>query len=232
MPVPPTLHEFATRAALAEALAAAVSGTLADAIARRGTGLLAVSGGSTPGQFFATLSGAPINWSKVVVTLVDERLVPPSSPRSNARLVADRLLQGKAAAARFVPLYGGIDDAEASAALAEQRLGALPWPLDAVVLGMGTDGHTASFFPDAVNLEALLDPAQRDRVMPVHATSAIEPRLTLSLPAIVSAGMVALHIEGDEKRTVLNTAIGPDSSLPISAVFDAATQPVQIYWAA
>ena len=111
---------------------------LSDAIAKRGTGFIAVSGGSTPALLFAELSKAAIDWKKVIVTLIDERLVPPTSPRSNARLVADKLLQGPAAAARFVPLYHGTDDGEEAA---RPRQGArsrkLPWPLDVAVLGMG-----------------------------------------------------------------------------------------------
>ena len=92
-----------------------VADKLSDAIAKRGTGFIAVSGGSTPALLFAELSKAAIDWKKVIVTLIDERLVPPTSPRSNARLVADKLLQGPAAAARFVPLYHGTDDGEEAA---------------------------------------------------------------------------------------------------------------------
>lgn len=228
----PDLHEFASRAALADALAGRVSTLLQEAVERRGAGFLAVSGGTTPAAFFAALSNRDIDWSKVTVTLIDERLVPPSSPRSNAGLVMGALLTGKAAAARFVPLYSDTPDAEAAAARANRALDASPWPLDVAVLGMGGDGHTASFFPDATNLARLLDPHAKPRVLPVHAPSAIEPRLTLSLPTITGAGFVALHIEGTEKRKVLDAALQPGSRLPIRAVLDTAAAPVQVYWAA
>ncbi len=226
----PDRRIFANRQALAEALADAVAGVLAGAISARGTALLAISGGSTPALFFAELSRMQIDWSRVSVTLVDERLVPATSTRSNAALAMDKLLQGPAAAARFVGLYQEAGSVEDAAALANDALGKLPWPLDVAILGMGTDGHTASFFPDADNLEALLDPSQSAIVLPVHAASAVEPRLTLSLATIVKARFLGLHIEGKQKRDVLDRACKGES-LPIRAVFNQASRPVQIYWA-
>jgi 6-phosphogluconolactonase len=224
-------HAFSGRAELAAALADQIAGHLTKAIAERGTALLAVSGGTTPAKLFAVLSTVPVAWDKVTVTLVDERFVPASSPRSNAGLVAANLLQNAAAAARFVPLYHeavGIEDAAASD---DAALQALPWPLDAVILGMGGDGHTASFFPDADDLPVLLDPSSDRIVLPVHAASAGEPRLTLSLARIVSAGFIALHIEGVDKRSAFESAMGAGERKPIRAVFDASPKPVEVFWA-
>ncbi|MEZ2331316.1 6-phosphogluconolactonase [Mesorhizobium sp. RCC_202] len=226
-----TWNGFADRQQLAAALAGHVAGRLTKAIAERGTALLAVSGGTTPAKFFAALSAIPIAWDKVVVTLVDERFVPPSSPRSNAGLVAANLLQNKAAAARFVPLYHEAESIEDAAAADSEELRALPWPLDVVILGMGGDGHTASFFPDAGNLDALLDPSSQRIVMPVHAASGGEPRLTLSMARIVAAGFIALHIEGEDKRTAFDGAMGPDAKKPIRKVLEAAPIPVEVFWA-
>ena len=169
---------FADRQQLAAALADHVAARLTKAIAARGTALLAVSGGTTPARFLAALSLIPIAWDKVTVTLVDERFVPPSSPRSNAGLVSASLLRSKAAAARFVPLYHEAASIEDAAAWDSEALQSLAWPLDVVVLGMGGDGHTASFFPDADNLAELLDPSSQRIVLPVHAQSAGEPRLS------------------------------------------------------
>lgn len=224
-------HAFSSRPELAIALADRVADRLSKAIADRATALLAVSGGTTPARFLAALSALPIAWDKVIVTLVDERFVPASSPRSNAGLVAANLLQNTAKAARFVPLYHeavGIEDAAASD---DAALRSLPWPLDVVVLGMGPDGHTASFFPDADDLPKLLDPASDRIVLPVHAASAGEPRLTLSLARIVDAGFIALHIEGEDKRTAFDGAVAPGPRKPIRAVLDAAPKPVEVFWA-
>lgn len=224
------LHAFPSRAELARTLAATIAGRLSDAIAARGAGFIAVSGGSTPALLFAELSEAAIDWGKVIVTLIDERLVPPDQPRSNARLVADKLLQGPAAAARFVPLYHGADDGEEAARRARTELGALPWPLDVAVLGMGGDGHTASFFPDAPNVAELLAADASKLVLPVESAAAQEHRLTLTLGKIVEAGFVALHIEGPDKRQVLERALGGEK-LPIRAAIEASPRPVEIFWA-
>jgi 6-phosphogluconolactonase len=224
-------HAFAERQELAAALAGHVADRLTKAIAERGTALLAVSGGTTPAQFFAALSRIPISWDKVIVTLVDERFVPASSPRSNAGLVAANLLQNAAAAARFVPLYREATGIEAAAISDDAALRSLPWPLDVVVLGMGPDGHTASFFPDADDLPKLLDPSSDSIVLPVHAASAGEPRLTLSLARIIGAGFIALHIEGEDKRTAFESAMGPGKPKPIRVVLEAALKPVEVFWA-
>src|SRR5690625_2195161 len=91
---------------LSRALAEAVAADLARAIGKRGQALIAVSGGSTPRRFMEALSRQDLDWSKVTMTLVDERWVPPSHPRSNARLADNHLQQGKAAPERRGPLYG------------------------------------------------------------------------------------------------------------------------------
>lgn len=226
-----SFHEFASRETLAEALADAIAAQLAQSIRARGSATLAVSGGSTPARLFDVLATRPIAWDRITVTLVDERFVPPTSERSNARLAA-RLLRGAAAEARFLPLWSDVASVEAAASAADAKVGALRLPFDVVVLGMGTDGHTASFFPDTDTLDELLDPTQPRRVMPVRTSAGGEPRLTLTLSTIVAARFIALHIEGDAKRAVLDAALeDPESALPVRRVFDAAPAPVHVYWA-
>lgn len=227
----PRWNEFETRDELAAGLAAKVADTLKAAIISRGTAFLAVSGGTTPGRFFAALSKQVLDWSKVTVTLVDERFVPESSPRSNAALAKASLLQNEAAGARFAPLFHEAASVEEGADLADIKLRSLPWPLDAAILGMGADGHTASFFPDAQGLNALLDQASSRLVMPVHSESAGETRLTLTLPALIGAGLVVVHIEGVEKRNVIEAALAAEKPLPIRTVLDRAPRAAEIYWA-
>ena len=226
----PDWRVFASAEELAEALAGDVARALRAAVARRGQALLAVSGGTTPKLFFRALSKQALDWEKVTVVPVDERFVPETSPRSNAALIRNSLLTDKAAAARFAPLFHAAETVEETAQRAAEEYAALPWPLDAAVLGMGTDGHTASFFPDAGNLGALTDPASTALVLPVHAPSAGEPRLTLPLARLVEASLLALHIEGEDKRAVLEAALEPGGDKPISAVFAHADKPVPVYW--
>lgn len=228
-----TLHTFENGAALAEGLADAVAARLAAAIAARGTASLAVSGGSTPKAFFRALSRRPLDWTNVTVTLVDERFVPPENERSNHGLVAANLLQDKAAKARFVPLYHAAPTAGAAAAVASAATAAIGAPFDVVVLGMGTDGHTASFFPGGTRLEEALDPATPRGVITMDAEGAGETRLTFTFSSLQDAGLLVLHIEGDGKKDVLVRAEAPGDELemPIRAMLRRAASPLQIYWA-
>ena len=226
-------HEFSSGAELARAFAERISGLLSAAVSARGSASIAVSGGTTPVAFFAALSRMAIEWEHVTVTLVDERFVPASSERSNERLVTQNLLQNEAARAGFVGLYCEADAVEDAAWRASEDIQRLALPLDAAVMGMGTDQHTASFFPDADGIDALLAARDGPCVLPITAPSAREPRLTLSMPVLAEARFHALHIEGSDKRAALEAALEGDGSVrsPIRALIDRAATPFHIYWA-
>ena len=223
------LLTFPDSEALAEALAARVADALRDALAARDMASLAVSGGTTPKRFLRALAAQSLDWSGVRVTLVDERWVGEGNERSNAALVREHLLHGAAAQAHFVPLYRDVPRPEDALAEVDAALAPL-LPLDVAVLGMGPDGHTASFFPGGDRLAEALDPAASARVLPIRAPGAGEPRITLTLPVLREARHLFLHIEGEAKREVLQRAAGPAGrELPVSAVLDAA-EPPEIYW--
>jgi len=226
-------HSFDTGAALAEGLADVVSAALSEAIAQRGQASIAVSGGSTPKAFFKALSQRPVDWENVVVTLVDERFVPPESERSNERLVKENLLVDAAAAARFEPLYYPTTTAELAAAAAAKQTAGIGTPFDVVILGMGGDGHTASFFPGGSRLSEALDPTTPRGVMTMEAEGAGEPRLTFTFSSLQDARLLVLHIEGATKRDVLAKAEAPgdEADMPIRALLRRAASPLQVYWA-
>ena len=227
------LHEFKDGAALAEGLADRVAAALADAVATRGRASIAVSGGSTPKAFFKALSRRDIDWGKVTITLVDERFVPADNSRSNHLLVADNLLQDKAKAAGFLPLYRDAGSAEEAAKIVSADADALGHPFDVVILGMGTDGHTASFFPGGSRLAEAISPATPRGVITMEAEGAGETRLTFTFASLQDARLLVLHIEGQGKKDVLAAAEadGPETDMPIRAVLRRAATPVDIYWA-
>ena len=218
------VNEYGTAEALAADLASGIAAALADAVARRGHATAALAGGSTPRRMFEALSKADIDWRRVTILPVDERWVPETHERSNARLIADHLLKNRAREAGFVSLHAPTATPEDGMAEVAARLRALSLPFDVVVLGMGTDGHTASFFPGGDNLARALDPDTAELVVPMRAPGAGEPRSTLTLPPIRAARSLVLHIEGEEKREVLMQArTGTDvKEMPVRAVLDAA----------
>ncbi|MBP1853176.1 6-phosphogluconolactonase [Rhizobium halophytocola] len=228
-----TLNSFEHRSALAAGLADRVATQLTAGIETRGSATLAVSGGSTPKAFFEALSTRDIDWAKVTVTLVDERYVPADNPRSNHLLVAEHLLQNKAAEAAFIPLYRDDQDVERAAEGVTVDMASLGHPFDVVVLGMGGDGHTASFFPGGDHLGQALDLSLPPRVFAMQAEGAGEPRLTFSFSALHDARLLVLHIEGNEKKAVLETALAgtDEADMPIRAPLLRAASPVEIYWA-
>lgn len=209
---------FEAREDLAQSLAQDVADELWRAIEAKGKATLAVSGGTTPKLFFDKLSRMDLPWQRVTVTLVDERQVPETSDRSNARLVRDTLLRNKAAAAVFIPLTGSE---------AAERLP----PFDVAILGMGNDGHTASFFPGADRLAEALDSGTQSKLVAITAPGAGEPRITFTLPVLEQSGRLKLHIEGAEKKSVLAEALadGPEEAMPVRAILRSAT-PVTLYW--
>lgn len=224
-------RDFPSSESLAEAFAEWSASLLQEAVAAHGEATLIVSGGKTPELYFERLSHQAIDWSRVNVTLADERRVSENSPRSNAKLVREHLLQNRAAEARFTPLADNRLSPEQELVAAQARIARLPLPADLVVLGMGDNGHTASWFPGGDNLEAAINPGERALVLPMNAPDAAEPRLTLTARVILRAQAIALHIEGEEKRAVLKKALGegPTEELPIRAVLRGAPEKLTIF---
>jgi 6-phosphogluconolactonase len=222
-------REFADGEQLAQGLADWTAERLREGIAARGAALLIVSGGKSPARFL--LSNMDLDWPRVAITLADERRVADDSPRSNARLVRERLLQNGAAAASFAPLADIRLPADQELAAASARIAHLPSPADVVVLGMGDDGHTASWFPAAEGLADAIDPGARQLVAPIVAPDAPEPRLTLTGRVLLRAKAIALEIQGAEKLATFATALesGPEEAMPIRAVLRRAPDRLTVF---
>ena len=138
LPAGVNAHAFKSPVLLAEGLALNVAKQLSEAIAARGNAVLVVSGGRSPVAFFQHLAKQELDWSKVVVTLADERWVPVEHADSNAGLLKQYLLKGPAAKAQFLSLYSAAASVEQAAEQADRLLAELP-PIDVLVLGMGDD---------------------------------------------------------------------------------------------
>lgn len=216
------------RERLAGQLAEAVAEALRADLAGRERSLLVVSGGTTPVPFFRALSAMALPWSRVDVTLADERWVAETSDDSNARLVREHLLRGEAAQARFTSLTSDAATPEEGVAEVGRRIVALSWPASAVILGMGDDGHTASLFPDSPELDLALSTAEP--VVAVRPPGPRLPRVTLSADRLHRSPRHFLHITGEAKRVVLGRAMAGDDTrtLPIRAFL---AGPLGIYWA-
>lgn len=216
---------------LARALAQEIAADLAAAVRERGAASLVVSGGATPRPLFAALSRLALPWEEVTVSLADERWVSADDDASNEALVRRRLLADAAAGARFVGLRNAAATPEEGRDACEAALAAVPRPFDAVVLGMGGDGHTASLFPDAPQLAEGL--ATRRLCVAVHPLAAPHPRMSLSLHALLDSRRLVVHITGDDKWQVYRRALGegPVEALPIRAVLRSGHPDLGVYWA-
>lgn len=228
----PKIEVFQSAGALALGAAAVV----AEALSRRlgdgsGRARFMATGGSTPVACYEALSDWPLDWSRVDVALTDDRFVPPSSRDSNEGLVRKHLLRGPAAAASFTPLWSDAASPEDAAARAEPSIRAL-LPMDAVVLGVGEDGHIASLFPHSPELAEGLDPRSPRLVIgvPKAGLPPWAPRISLTLAALLNARLIVVLIAGEAKKQAVEAALA-GADLPVRAVLAQSHTPVRILWA-
>jgi len=218
--------DYPDRDLLVMDLANKLAGDLREALGHQDRASLVVPGGSTPGPIFDVLCAADIDWERVDVMLSDERWVPDTSERSNTKLLRERLLIERAAAARFVPLYLPYSEPEEGLAELSQSCRYV-LPISVLLLGMGVDMHTASLFPDADRLDEALSP-DAPILLPMRAKGANEPRITLTAPVLNGAIKKHLVIFGDEKRKAYVAAKSlPATDAPVRAIMD----DLMVHWA-
>lgn len=216
-------------ATLAAAVARTIAKDLSTALAERHRATLIVPGGTTPGPLFDALSHEALDWSRVTVTLSDERWLPVEDASSNERLVRERLLQNKAARAGFMSWRNAASARADAVSALEPKIGAL-WPFDVCVLGLGADGHIASLVPGAEGFNAAMH--GEGMVAPVTASNAAgaAERLSLTWRAIERSRRIVLITTGGAKRAVFEAALKGGGAQPIVALLTQTETPVLACW--
>jgi 6-phosphogluconolactonase len=214
---------------LASDLSQSIGEILAEAIKKRGRASIAVSGGGTPIPLFKEFSSLNIDWKKVDLTLVDDRWVDPKNTDSNELLVRTHLIKNKASKVNFIPLKNDSKTAKDGQKTSEEMLKNITLPFDVIVLGMGSDGHTASLFPCS---EELLDGMNLNNLNCLISTSpktAPYERLSLTARVIIDAKNVFLHLNGSSKLHTLESAMEyqDSSKMPIYTFLE---NGLSIYW--
>jgi len=224
--------EFSSSEELAQNLAQNIALILEDSIKAYGQATLLVSGGNTPKLFFQKLSEINIAWKKVTIGLVDERWLENDSKDSNAFLVQENLLINFAKEARFVGLYVKGVSASSAQKICSKIYEKEFERTDVLVLGMGTDGHTASLFPNNERLKEAYDLTNDNFCISIEPKTAPYERMSLTLRKVLEAKNIILHIEGKEKLEVYRSAIEAKDiyKYPVSSVLNLKGKEIEVYY--
>ena len=224
-----TEHYFETRLEASTAAANRMAELVAKRLDNNGDASIIVSGGTSPQQCMAALAKAPLDWPRVQVLLSDERWVPADHEDSNEKLVRETLLVGPAAAAQFLPVYAAGVSPEERCDELQDPLPVLPFSCS--LIGIGTDGHFASLFPDAEQLKLGLDVESSRLYVPITTAASPHPRISMTLAAISRSDEIALLFFGDEKLDVYKQAKASTNGYPLSRLLRQKRAPVRLFWA-
>ena len=224
-----TEHYFETRLEASIAAANRMAELVAKRLDNNGDASIIVSGGTSPQQCMAALANAPLDWPRVQVLLSDERWVPADHEDSNEKLVRETLLVGPAAAAQFLPVYAAGVSPEDRCDELQDPLPVLPFSCS--LIGIGTDGHFASLFPDAEQLKSGLDVESGRLYVPITTAASPHPRISMTLAGISRSDEVALLFFGDEKLDVYKQAKASATAYPLSRLLRQKRAPVRLFWA-
>jgi 6-phosphogluconolactonase len=228
----PPVQRYADIDTLSHELAMQIAANLNEALGARGLASLVVSGGRSPVRLFEILRTQPLDWGRVSLALADERWVRPEDAASNERLVRDVLLKDQAASARFHGLKNGAPTPDLGAVSAWETFARVPRPFDAMILGMGDDGHTASLFPGSPNLPSALNASAAAGCVGMRSPVPPHPRLSLNLTALLDSRRIVVLITGESKLRTLTAACapGPVEDMPVRAVLRQTRTPVDVMW--
>ncbi|MBV1873659.1 MAG: 6-phosphogluconolactonase [Gammaproteobacteria bacterium] len=227
-------HFFPNRELLTQALCEQLSARITTAIKLRQKAKLALPGGTTPIPLFEELAKQTLDWPSVTLTLTDERWVPNNHQDSNELLLRQHLLNK--VNPHFIPLKTPPASPEAGQPQAEYNLGENCLPLDVCVLGMGNDGHIASLFPTAPEINIATSPLNNQHCIAVNPPNTPQARISLTLNTIMEARELVLLFVGESKQEIYQTALTLSSrneflGLPVGFILHQQKVPVHIYWA-
>jgi len=231
------IKKYTSHQELAFAVANRCEYQLKTALSKNDNASFIVPGGTTPAPVFEQLSHAPLDWSKITIGLSDERWLAPDHPQSNQRLISETLRTNKAEHAKFFPMKNSCTTAFEGEANCNSEYKQFHTPFSLTMLGMGTDGHFASLFPNSKPFEQAINPNNRQTCVAIDATGCpvagdYPKRMSLTLSAILNSELIILLITGEEKLLVIEQAIENNNPLvtPVSALVNQTKTPVEIYW--
>jgi len=224
-------HEYESRNDAAIAAGKRIINALHRRLETDDTAAVVVTGGTTPAPVYSYMAHKQLDWHRVHVLLSDERWVPADHPDSNEKMLRDALARSRASYAQISHYFDAAESLDDRCVQLESEFADLPLPFTSALLGMGSDGHFASLFPDAANLQPSLNLQSTRAYVPVDTASSPHRRLSMTLPALLQSDEILLLISGAEKRAVLEQAAEPGSNLPIAYLLRQLRTPVDVFWA-
>ena len=213
---------------LADAVASDIEFIIDSALDARGDALIALPGGPVAAPVYARLAKAKLNWKRVTILPTDDRLVAPTDAASNTGMLAKAFLP---IGARVIPLIGDAKAAYRKAGLdADERLGAMKWPLDLAWLVVDADGGTGSLVASPDLDAAMTAPAKAIGLQPADGVG----RVTLTRATIMAARTLLVAARGNPAKAALEAAIeaGAKATAPIGRLLAGTELPIDIHWAA
>ena len=198
--------EYKSTEILMEALADEVATELEIILGRKKQVIFAVPGGATPIPFFDRLKFKKLEWSRVVVIPTDERFVSEDDPRSNSGLIRQKLIKNNAREAQLLSFCRPDLSIEKLAETISSELNSI-LPIDVCLLGMGSDMHTASIFPNSDRATEALDQKTSNVLIPISSSYLSERRLTLTAKVLIKALRLHLLFTGSEKKEAYHNAM-------------------------
>lgn len=218
-------HCYADRHSCNQQLAIILARQLQQALSMQAHASLLLPGGQSPARLLEMLARQPLDWARVRLSPTDERWVAADASSSNLRLLQDALPQAQL----IDPRQG---DSLPAAARGWGACLRAQLPLQAVLLGMGEDGHVASLFPGMPGLAAALDQCSPPAALVAQAPVEPRQRLSVNLSLLLDCQWLGLLIFGDAKRQLLEAVQrGEQDQLPVAALLSAAAGRLQVHWA-